>query len=86
MPGVVGPPVNLTCSALLSMALPMRSTFMSLTSPYRSRGSLLSWCPQDSVQVHPGKCRALACEVNELLMFPQAELADLLGDITYILW
>ncbi len=46
MPGVASPPVNLTCCALLFMALPMRSTFMSLTSPYRSRGCLLSWCPQ----------------------------------------
>ena len=54
---------------------------MSLTSLYRSRGCLFKLVPPDGVQVHPGKCRALAHKVNKLLMFLLAESTDLLEDI-----
>ncbi len=82
MPDVASPPVNLTCFTLLSMALPMRSTFVSLTSPYRSRGCLLSWCPLNGVQAYPGECSALTHKVNKLLTFFPAESTDFLGAIT----
>ena len=38
--------------------------------------------PLDRGQAHPGKCRALAHEVNKLITFLSAESTDLLRDIT----
>ncbi len=59
------------------MARSIQSAFVNLTSPYGSRGCLLS-CPRTK-----SKCGALAHKVNKLVMFFPTKMTDLLRDFTY---